>query len=123
MDAKEIIKIKEQAELARKEGRNDEAVTRMKKYLSLVHPSFTQQAWFFIAEILFEKNQIKKALAHCDQSLRIMKDFIPALELRIKIYKSMEKDSEAKIDQTTIADYEAKEKAKWDDPDHYYHYK
>lgn len=123
MDGKEIINIRDQAELARKEGRNEEAVSLMKEYLSLVHPSFTQQAWFFIAEILFEKNQIKEALDHCDEALRIMKDFIPALELRIKIYKSIGKDSEAKIDQTTIDELNAKEKAKWDDPDHYYHYK
>ncbi|TGL45938.1 tetratricopeptide repeat protein [Leptospira perdikensis] len=123
MDSKEIIKIREQAELARKEGRNEKAMSLMKEYLSLVHPSFTHYCWFFIAEILLEKNKITEALEHCDEALRIMKDFIPGLELRIKIHKSMGNFPEAKKDQTTIDDIQAREKKKWDDPNHYYHYK
>jgi hypothetical protein len=52
-----------------------------------------------------------------------MKDFIPALELRSKIYQLTNHFQLSEEDKKTINQFKAAEQAKWDDPDHYYHYK
>ncbi len=123
MDAQKIIEIRDQAEIAKKEGKTTKAISLMKEYLSLVHPSFTHYSWYFIADLYFQEGNIKEAMEHCNEALRLKNDYIPGLELRITIFKKLDRWEEALKDKKTIEDYYAMEKAKWDDPNHYYHYK
>lgn len=48
---------------------------------------------------------------------------IYAREGRGKAYRALGRFDEAVSDEALVEDYNRKEQAKWDDPDHYYHYK
>ncbi|TGL90136.1 hypothetical protein EHQ68_01515 [Leptospira congkakensis] len=123
MDSQKIIEIRNLAEIAKREGRNTKAIALMKEYLSLVHPSFTHYSWYFIADLYFQEGKIMEAMEHCNEALRLKNDYIPGLELRITLFKKLDKWEEAIKDRETIDKLKAIEKAKWDDPNHYYNYK
>lgn len=123
VDGKKALAVLDKAEEAKTNGDFDIAISLYKEYLSMVDPSFTHGVWFSMAEILFETKQLQVALIHCDKALTMMKDFIPALELRIKIQKELGNRKAAEKDQTFIDELNKIEQSKWDDPNHYYHYK
>ncbi|TGK52021.1 tetratricopeptide repeat protein [Leptospira kanakyensis] len=123
MDSQKIIEIRNLAEIAKSEGRNTEAIALMKEYLSLVHPSFTHYSWYFIADLYFQEGKIEEAMEHCNEALRLNNDYIPGLELRITLFKKLDRWEEAIKDKEKIEKLNAIEKSKWDDPNHYYHYK
>ncbi|MCW7509395.1 hypothetical protein ND816_16265 [Leptospira levettii] len=123
VDGKKALAVLDKAEVAKTNGDFDIAISLYKEYLSMVDPSFTHGIWFSMAEILFETKQLQVSLTHCDKALTMMKDFIPALELRIKIQKELGNRKAAEKDKTFIVELNKIEQSKWDDPNHYYHYK
>ncbi|XDD45176.1 tetratricopeptide repeat protein [Leptospira sp. WS39.C2] len=123
IDGKKALKVLEEAREAKNELLYEKALTLYTEYLNMVDPSFTHGVWNSMAEILFAQNKWNDALTHCNKALEIMKDFVPALELRIKIQSALGNLNQTYEDQTKIKELEAIEKSKWDDPNHYYHYK
>ncbi|WP_244242888.1 tetratricopeptide repeat protein [Leptospira bouyouniensis] len=123
VDGKKALTILDKAEKSKSNGEFETALSFYNEYLALVHPSFTHGVWFSMAEIYFQKKQFQDALAHCDKALSIMKDFIPALELRIKVYKELGNTFSAQKDKALIDQWNKIEQSKWDDPNHHYHYK
>jgi tetratricopeptide (TPR) repeat protein len=123
VDGKKALAVLDKARERKSNGDLEKAISLFKEYLSMVDPSFTHGVWFSMAEILFETKQLQVALEHCDKALSMMKDFIPALELRIKIQKELGNPKAAEKDQTFIDELNKIEQSKWDDPNHYYHYK
>ncbi|PJE01036.1 MAG: hypothetical protein CK427_12245 [Leptospira sp.] len=119
----ELHELRDKAEELRRDLDLDAAIETMNEFLDNVHPSFTQAQRFFLAEILFEQNKLSEALDQCNLAIQVMKDFIPALELRSKIYQLTNHFQLSEQDKKTIDQIKAAEQAKWDDPDHYYHYK
>lgn len=123
VDSKKALALLDQANEAKANGSNETAISLFKEYLSLVHPSFTHGVWLSIAEIYYQSNQSKEALSHCEKALEIMRDFLPALELKKEILISMGLGNEVKKIDSLINHIKQEEKSKWDDPNHYYHYK
>ncbi|TGN18146.1 tetratricopeptide repeat protein [Leptospira idonii] len=123
MSSDHLIQLREDAIRLREGGFTDLAFKKMTEFLSLVHPSFTHSHHLFLAEIYFEKKKYEEALKECDIAISIMHDFIPALELRAKIFIINSEFEKAELDRKKIRNIRDIEKAKWDDPDHYYHYK
>ncbi|EOQ88036.1 hypothetical protein LEP1GSC202_3466 [Leptospira yanagawae serovar Saopaulo str. Sao Paulo = ATCC 700523] len=122
VDGKKALQVLDQANDAKAKGSIESALSLYKEYLSMVDPSFTHGVWLSMAEILFQTNQLQEALVHCDKGLEIMKDFLPCLELKKEILSSMERVEEVKKVEIVINRLQQEEKAKWDDPNHYYHY-
>lgn len=123
VDAKKALATLDKAREEKEKGSYETALTLFREYLSMVDPSFTHGVWNTMAEILFENREYEKALSHCNRALELMKDFIPALELRAKIQNALGNSTAMKNDLNTINKLNAIEQAKWDDPNHYYHYK
>lgn len=78
----------------------------------------------FLAEIYIEQKEFQKAI---DQYTYLIENHWPLLEFwhewRAKLYRKLDRIEEAKADEQIYQDYLDKEQAKWDDPNHYYHYK
>jgi tetratricopeptide (TPR) repeat protein len=70
-----------------------------------------------------ELGKFKKALTILDEVIQkeFVTDFFYAQ--RAILNRKLGNLSEAEKDQKIYDEYEAREKAKWDDPNHYYHYK
>jgi tetratricopeptide (TPR) repeat protein len=78
-------------------------------------------ACFMLSEVLYEKGEFEEALKYFDQgNPRVFSEF--RYDFRAKINRALGKVEEAEKDQKIYDDYQAAEKAKWDDPNHYYHY-
>jgi tetratricopeptide (TPR) repeat protein len=78
-------------------------------------------ACFMMSEVLLEKGEFEKALEIFDKgNPRVFSEF--RYNFRAKINRAWGKLEDADKDQKIYDDYEAAEKAKWDDPNHYYHY-
>lgn len=123
VNAKKALATLDKAREEKEKGSYERALTLYREYLSMVDPSFTHGVWFSMSEIFFETNRLQDALVHCEKALEIMKEFTPALELRIKIHKRLGNENLALQNKKTLEELERIEKAKWDDPNHYYHYK
>jgi tetratricopeptide (TPR) repeat protein len=70
-----------------------------------------------------ELGKFKKSLTSLDEVIQkeFATDYFYAQ--RAILNRKLGNISEAEKDQKIYDDYEAREKAKWDDPNHYYHYK
>ncbi|MCW7482242.1 tetratricopeptide repeat protein [Leptospira kanakyensis] len=123
VDGQKALTILDKAREEKKKSSNERALSLFQEYLSMVDPSFTHGVWFSMAEIYFETNRLPNALTHCEKALEIMKEFTPALELKVKIHKRLGNENLALQDKQKLDELERIEKAKWDDPNHYYHYK
>ncbi|XDD41616.1 tetratricopeptide repeat protein [Leptospira sp. WS60.C2] len=123
VNAEKALATLEKAKEEKEKGSYETSLTLFREYLSMVDPSFTHGVWYTMAEILFEKKEYEEALSHCNRALELMKEFIPALELRAKIQKELGNHTAVKEDQNKIDKLNAEEESKWDDPNHYYHYK
>ncbi|BDA79345.1 hypothetical protein LPTSP3_g22750 [Leptospira kobayashii] len=123
MSSRSLIQLKENAERLREEGNSELAFQTMTEYLKQVHPSFTQASHLFLAEIHFENRRYEDALNECNISISLMNNFIPALELRSRIFETMSDLVKAELDREKIQNIRKIEQSKWDDPNHYYHYK
>ena len=76
---------------------------------------------FMLSEVLYEKGAFEEALKYFDQgNPRVFSEF--RFDFRAKINRALGRTVEADKDQKIYDDYQAAEKAKWDDPNHYYHY-
>ncbi|MGJ4733952.1 tetratricopeptide repeat protein [Leptospira levettii] len=120
---KKALRVLDAATNAKRMGANEKAIRLYREYLDMVDPSFTHGVWNSMAEILFEKKEYDNSLSHCNRALELMKDFIPALELRAKIHNALGNTTAMEEDRNTINKLNSIEQAKWDDPNHYYHYK
>lgn len=93
-------------------------------YLKMLelHPNNVAALWL-LSQVYFDSKQYAKALASLDECINheISSDF--RYELRSKINLALGNIDESKADQKIYDDYQAREQAKWDDPDHYYNYK
>lgn len=79
-------------------------------------------AGFMMAEVYYENGEFEKALEIFDKgNLRVFSEF--RFDFRAKINRALGRMKEAEQDQKIYDDYQAAEQAKWDDPNHYYHYK
>ncbi|WP_246836448.1 tetratricopeptide repeat protein [Leptospira levettii] len=123
VDARKALELFSNANELKDKGDKKQALLVFQEYLNMVDPSFTHGVWNTMAEILFENQDYEKALSHCNRALELMKEFIPALELRAKIQNALGNTTAMKNDLNTINKLNAIEQAKWDDPNHYYHYK
>ncbi|MCW7503610.1 tetratricopeptide repeat protein [Leptospira paudalimensis] len=123
VDARKALELLSNANELKDKGDKKQALLVFQEYLNMVDPSFTHGVWNTMAEILFENQDYEKALSHCNRALELMKEFIPALELRAKIQNALGNTTAMKNDLNTINKLNAIEQAKWDDPNHYYHYK
>lgn len=123
MEPKFLFQLQDQAKEAKAAGNLDLAYEKMSEYLQNVDPSFTHGNHLFLAEIDFQLERFENAIKHCDEAINIMSDFIPALEFRSKLYQSIGDIQSSNQDKRKIKKIEDEEKAKWDDPNHYYHYK
>ncbi|WP_291877058.1 tetratricopeptide repeat protein [Leptospira sp.] len=123
VDARKALELLSNANELKDKGDKKQALLVFQEYLNMVDPSFTHGVWNTMAEILFENQDYEKALSHCNRALELMKEFIPALELRAKIQNALGNTTAMKNDLNTINKLNSIEQAKWDDPNHYYHYK
>jgi tetratricopeptide (TPR) repeat protein len=111
------------AHRAKNEGNLEIAYQRMVEYLSLVDASFTFGQHTFLGEIDFHFGRLEIALGNVNKAIQQKENFVAALVLRIKIFESLGRLDLAKKDKMKIKELDEIEKAKWDDPNHYYHYK
>lgn len=123
MDSKDLFQLYDEAILAKNAGDFELAYSKMSIYLENVDRSFTHEHRRFLAEIDFKMGRLQSALKHCNDAILIMSDFIPALELRSSIYISLGDQKSAESDKRKIQMINEEEQKKWDDPNHYYHYK
>lgn len=93
-------------------------------YLKMLesNPNNITSLWM-LAQIYFDSKQYEKALQSLDLCIAhsFGSDF--RYELRAKINSALGDTDTAAADQKKYDDYQAREQAKWDDPNHYYHYK
>lgn len=123
VDGKKALEVLDKANNAKANGLDETALSLYSEYLSMVDPSFTQRVWLSMAEIFLKSNRLQEALVHTSKALEVMKDYLPALELKKEILKLMGLQNEAKEIETLTKRLDQEEQAKWDDPNHYYHYK
>ena len=81
-----------------------------------------EYAWILLSEVQFENGEFEKALESFDIGVKgSYSDF--RFDFRAKINRALGRMEDAEKDQKIYDDYQAAEQAKWDDPNHYYHYK
>ncbi len=79
-------------------------------------------ACFMMAQVFFENKEFEKALEIFDRgNPRVYSEF--RWDFRAKINRALGRTEDAEKDQKIFDDYQAAEKEKWDNPDHYYNYK
>ncbi len=74
-------------------------------------------------EVQFMAEEYANALETLTRAIRMDTNDIFSREIRAKVFRILGKDLEAEADEFIVAEYNEAEQAKWDDPDHYYHYK
>jgi tetratricopeptide (TPR) repeat protein len=97
------------------------AETYLQKMIQLAPKSNT--AWWLLTEVLFESQQYKEALVSIDTCIANTFGADYRYEMRAKINRALGNLDESEKDQKIYDAYQAAEQAKWDDPNHYYHYK
>jgi tetratricopeptide (TPR) repeat protein len=85
--------------------------------------SYDKVLYLRLSDTYQELGKFKKALTTLDEVIQkeFATDYFYAQ--RAILNRKLGNISEAEKDQKIYDDYDAREKAKWDDPNHYYHYK
>lgn len=99
----------------------DQAIDAMKEGL-IKHPT-SVIGWWMLSEAYFETGNYVLALEAIDNCIK--NEFVSdhRYEMRAKINRALGDTAAAEKDQKLYDDYQAREKEKWGDPNHYYHYK
>ena len=74
-------------------------------------------------EVQYLKHDYESALLTLTRVLQIDSNDIYCTETRAKVYRKLGMKEEAKADEKVVKEYYEAEQKKWDDPNHYYHYK